>query len=79
MIIMLNLYLIERQDEVGADEMESVLVAAATPKQARELAKNVRGDQKPDVWAHGHARLQKLGTAAVRVRQGVLHENYNRG
>lgn len=78
-MIMLFLYLIERQDDVGHDETESVMVAAVTPKQARELAKGVRGDQSPLVWAHGHAKLRKIGTAAAAVKQGILHENYNRG
>jgi hypothetical protein len=75
---MLNLYLIERPD-CGYDEMESLVVAAATPKLARELAKGTRGDQSPDVWAHGKAKLQKLGTAGPRVKQGVVHENFNAG
>jgi hypothetical protein len=77
---MLNLYLIERPaDKVDHDEMASLVVAAATPKLARELAKGTRGDQSPEVWAHGKAKLQKIGTAGPRVKQGIVHEHINAG
>lgn len=76
---MLNLYLIERPDGIEYDETESVVVAAATPKLARELAKEAPGDQSPDVWAHGKAKLQKIGTAGPRIKQGILHHAFHAG
>jgi hypothetical protein len=76
---MLNLYLIERTDEVDYDEMTSVIVAEATPKLAREQARTARGGQSPDVWAHGKAKLQTIGMANPRIKQGIVHESYNAG
>jgi hypothetical protein len=76
---MLNLYSIERQDPVGYDETDKAIIAAATPKLARELAKSLSGDQSPDVWAHGKAKLSKIGTAGPRVKQGVIMSSYCAG
>lgn len=76
---MLNLYSIERQDQIGYDETDMAVIAAATPKLARELAKGLPGDQSPDVWAHGKAKLAKIGTAGPRVKQGVVMSSFCAG
>lgn len=76
---MLNLYAIERTDPIGYDETDKAVIAAATPKLARELAKGLPGDQSPDVWAHGKAKLQKIGTAGTRIKQGVVMSSFCAG
>lgn len=75
----LNLYLIDRQDNVGHDETDSVIVAAVTPKQAREIAATVEGDQPSSVWAHGQAKLQRVGTAVAKQKQGIVLRSYRAG
>jgi hypothetical protein len=70
----LNLYLIARQDDVDHDEVRSLIVAAPTAAVARQTAKKVEeGDQSPNVWLPETASLTKIGTAAPRVKAGVVH------
>lgn len=74
---MLNLYLIQR-DDYDYDESDGGVIAAPTPKIARELAEqDLTGPA--GVWAHGKAKLQKIGTAGPRVKQGVVLDSYNAG
>jgi hypothetical protein len=73
----LNLYLISRDDH-DYDEDDSAVIAAATPKLARELAESGLSGPK-GVWAHGKAKLQKIGVAGPRVKQGVVLNSYNAG
>jgi hypothetical protein len=44
-----TLYLLDRQYP-GWDEIQGAVVSANTEKQARELAKTLRGDQPSSVW-----------------------------
>jgi hypothetical protein len=74
---MLNLYLIQR-DTHDYDESDSGVIAAATPKLARELAEQGLAGPK-GVWAHGKAKLQKIGVAGPRVKQGVVLNSFNAG
>jgi hypothetical protein len=46
----MSIYLIARTDSVRYDEMDSVVVIAATEDQARDVAKQAGGDQLPAVW-----------------------------
>lgn len=74
------LYLIARTDDVGHDEVRSVVVAASTPALARQTARDIReGDQSPEVWAPATATLTRIGTADRRVRAGVVHMDMNHG
>jgi beta-lactamase class A len=76
----LNLYLIKREDDVDHDEVRSVVVAAPTAAVARQTAKKIEeGDQTPEVWAPETASLTKIGTAAPRVRAGVVHMDIKSG
>jgi hypothetical protein len=76
----LNLYLIKREDEIKRDEVRSVVIAAPTAAVARQTARKVEeGDQAPEVWAPETASLTKIGTAAPRVRAGVIHMDVNPG
>ena len=74
----LNLYLIKRKDdEVGYHEIASVVVAAPTAALARQEARDIdEGVQEPEVWSVDNAAIQKIGTAAARVRQGVIHAHH---
>lgn len=68
----LNLYLLERPEgECDQDELDAVVVAAATPKQAREMVMAGFGAD-PAKWAHGSAKIQKIGVAVARQKQGVI-------
>lgn len=74
------LYLIARTDNVGHDEVRSVVVAAPTAAMARQAAKDIdEGDQSPEVWAPATAKLTRIGTADRRVRAGVVHMDTNPG
>jgi hypothetical protein len=77
----LTLYLIARQDaDVDFDEVCSLVVAAPTAATARQVARGVdEGSQAPEVWAPATATLTKIGTAAPRLKQGVVHMNMKRG
>jgi hypothetical protein len=76
----LNLYLIARQDDVDHDEVRSLVVAAPTAAVARQMATKIPdGDQPPTVWRPDTASLSKIGTAAPRLRPGVVHMDMNNG
>jgi hypothetical protein len=77
----LTLYLIARQDaDVDYDEVRSLVVAAPTAATARQVARAVdEGDQSPEVWAPATATLTKIGTAAPRMKQGVVHMDKKNG
>jgi hypothetical protein len=80
MIMALTLYLIARQDaDVDHDEVRSMVVAAPTAATARQMARTVEGDQSPEVWAPATATLTKIGTAAPRVKQGIVHMDKKSG
>ena len=74
------LYLIARTDDVGHDEVRSVVVAAPTAALARQAARDIKeGDQSPEVWAPATATLNRLGTADRKVRAGVIHMDMHHG
>lgn len=74
------LYLIARTDEVGHDEVRSVVVAAPTAAMARQAARGIdEGDQSPEVWAPATATLTRLGTADRKVRAGIVHMDTRQG
>jgi hypothetical protein len=75
------IYLITRNGaQVDYDQTEAVVVAADTPKQARELATVHEYRTDPAEWySAANAKLVKLGTAAPRIKKGVIHRDIHAG
>lgn len=71
------LYLVDRTDDLGYDETESVVVAANTPKQARKIAATAPGDQSSAVWET--ASVSNIGTARKGLRAGIVHSAFRAG
>lgn len=70
----MNIYLIERTDDVGYDETASVVVIAKSYAAARREACNARGDQRDSVWSAGSSKIQELGVAFGSVAGIVLSD-----
>lgn len=73
----MNLYLLERQDDVGYDEFDSIVVAAPTEQAARAI--RPRGG-----WVYGEAwedvetlTCQLIGT--TNLPTGLVHTSFNAG
>jgi hypothetical protein len=81
MVMRLHLYLLqirsEHYDEVHEyDEVRSAIVAAATPRQARELlskARSDRLDQNAEAWATPRlTSISWIGEALPRIKAGPV-------
>lgn len=66
---MLNLYLIERTDEIGYDEYDSVIVASTGSELAMQKAP----------FSLDHVTCKLIGTAAQDIPPGVVHSSFNAG
>ncbi|QOC54464.1 hypothetical protein pSALSNUABM04_004 [Salmonella phage pSal-SNUABM-04] len=73
----MNLYLLERQDDVGYDEFDSIVVAAPSEGVARAI--RPRGG-----WVYGEAwdeaetlTCTNIGTTHLPI--GIVHESFNAG
>lgn len=73
------LYLVQRTGGVGWKETDSVVVAAASPKQARMIAREARGNQSPLVWEADDVEVQHIGTATRNSKPSIVHTSFKAG
>ncbi|ANZ48028.1 hypothetical protein ASESINO_4 [Erwinia phage vB_EamM_Asesino] len=74
----MNLYLLEREDDVGYDEFDSIVVAAPTEQAARATKPN--HGRWTDVFRNEDGvilRCKHIGT--THLPEGVVHESFNAG
>lgn len=71
----MKLYLLEREHNLGLDEMTSAVVAANSEEEAITIAEDFRGDQSPVVWRR-QAKIRVIGTAARGTKAGLVHEGF---
>ncbi|ANZ49094.1 hypothetical protein FDI85_gp272 [Erwinia phage Machina] len=75
----MNLYLLERQDDVGYDEFDSIVVAAPSEAVARATKPGWRG-RWTDVYCDEDGvilRCELIGT--THLEAGVVHASFNAG
>lgn len=72
----MNLYLIQRTDEVGYDEYRGAVVAATTKAKALKLRPGWFG-----TWGVDPARVtvRNIGKTAAGTKAGVILSDYNAG
>lgn len=73
----MNLYLLEREDDIGYDEFDSIVVAAPTEQAARAI--RPRGG-----WVYGEAwddaeKLTCTNIGTTHLPSGIVHESFNAG
>lgn len=73
----LNIYKIVRNDEVDYDSIRAMIVIAATPGDAREVARTERIPEGDGVWYRDTTTVELIGRAAPFLAgQIVLKEGY---
>ncbi len=75
----MKLYLISRTGRIGYDETIAVVVAASSPKRARNMI--VGGDEDLCVWLDPKKSTCKIiaDCAKLDVEEGVVLESFNAG
>lgn len=72
----LNLYKLTRSDDardrVDYDDTRAVIVIAANPDDAREMAELSEGGQSPSVWHLSGTTVELVGKARSDAKGGVL-------
>lgn len=74
----MNIYLVERQDEVDYDEYRAMVFVASTPERAREMASERNGFEKPEIWLDEQTTCTLIGTASGGGERLVL-ASFNAG
>lgn len=65
----MTLYLLERTDTPNWEEMRACIVAAPTPKRAKEIAENLFGANRQELKA------RSIGTANKSIKEGLILED----
>ncbi|QVW28514.1 hypothetical protein pEaSNUABM8_00005 [Erwinia phage pEa_SNUABM_8] len=74
----MNLYLLERQDDVDYDEFDSIIVAAPTEQAARAIRPSGSGWVPEDKVDDGEfLRVVMIGT--TDRGEGIVHESFCAG
>lgn len=73
----MNLYLLERTDDVGYDEFDSIVVAAPTEHAA--CAIRPRGGWVPDNQAEDGVTLRIALIGTTHLPTGIVHTSFNAG
>lgn len=73
----MNLYLLERLDDVGYDEFDSIVVAAATQQAA--CAIRPRCGWIPDNQAEDGVTLRIALIGTTHLPTGIVHTSFNAG
>ena len=74
----MNIYLLERTEDIGYDEADGFVVAAVGVAKARALAGEGSGDEGAGPWLEpGQSTCRKIGEGTVKP--GVVLRSYNAG
>lgn len=73
----MNLYLLERHDDVGYDEFDSIVVAALSEDAARAI--RPRGGWAPDVAWDDVETLTCVNIGVTHLPTGIVHTSFNAG
>lgn len=73
----MNLYLLERTDDVGYDEFDSIVVAAPTEQAA--CAIRPRGGWTDTGWNEDGATLSCTLIGTTDLPTGIIHESFCAG
>ena len=73
----MNLYLLERLDDAGYDEFDSIVVAAATQQAACVI--RPRGGWIPDNQAEDGVTLRIALIGTTHLPTGIVHTSFNAG
>lgn len=69
----MKLFIVERTDNVGYDEFDSIVVAAESEDDAIHI-------EPQGVWASAeHLAVQYIGEAMPLIPRGVVHASFNAG
>lgn len=70
----MNLYRLERKDDVGYDEYEEKIVYAKTSSQARKIANEVVGDEG-EIWTN----IKLVSCKRIEKKIGEVSSSYRAG
>lgn len=73
----MRLYKVYREDIADFDEQVSVVVAAPTAREAREIAALTAGDEGRAAWPGASVLL--LGTAHAGIETGLICRDFKAG